>query len=111
MTTREFYSAIAKADLSVDLTDKANELLQAMDARNEKRKSSESKDKLEAAARREAVRQYLMAQSSPATRDMIAAALNITPAQASSAAARIEGVNKGIMKVGKEKYVTYSITR
>ena len=50
MTTREFYTAIVNAEnLPAELTEKATELLSAMDKSNEKRRGTETKEKKEAA--------------------------------------------------------------
>ena len=59
MTIREFYNEVINANVSEDMTNKATELLAALDARNEKRKGTESKEKKEAAERRNAVLEFL----------------------------------------------------
>ena len=43
MTTREFYNAIVSANVSAEITAKANELISALDAKNEKRKANGTK--------------------------------------------------------------------
>lgn len=112
MTTREFYSAVVSADFSAELTEKANELLSAMDARNEKRKSTESKEKKETAARKSAVLDFLTENSGkPFTRDEIAEALDITPGQVTAACKSLvadEAIVKAETKVGKARKVIYS---
>ncbi len=109
MTNREFYQSVINANISEDTTIKATELLSALDARNEKRKSTESKEKREASARRGLVLGFL--QSNPNevfTRDQIAEAVNLTPAQVTSAC-RILGdsVTKSEAKFDKAKKVVY----
>ena len=50
MTIREFYNEVINANINEDMTNKASELIAALDARNDKRKSTESKEKKEAIA-------------------------------------------------------------
>ena len=113
MTTREFYVAIAEAQVSDELTTKAQELIAALDARNEKRKSTTTKDKLEAQARREAVLNFFKSNPNEvADRDSIAAQLGITPAQVTAACKPwVEAgvVTKSEGKVGKSRKVLYSL--
>ena len=47
MTTREFYNAIVSAGISAEITAKANELISALDTKNEKRKASGTKTQKE----------------------------------------------------------------
>lgn len=111
MTTREFYTAIVNAEnLSAELTEKAAELLSAMDKSNEKRRGTETKEKKEAAARREAVLAFLKEQTEPVTRDTIAGVLDMTPAQAGAACKALGAlVAKSEIKVDKARKVAYSI--
>lgn len=110
MTTREFYVAVADSDVGEELITKAQELIAALDAKNEKRKSTETKEKKEAAARREAVLAFLKEQAEPVTRDTIAGVLNMTPAQATAACKALgELVAKSEIKVDKTRKVAYSI--
>ena len=111
MTTREFYTAIVNAEnLPAELTEKAAELLSAMDKSNEKRRSTETKEKKEAAARREAVLAFLKEQTEPITRDTIAGVLDMTPAQAGAACKALgAAVIKSEIKVDKARKVAYSI--
>lgn len=110
MTTREFYVAVLEAQFSDELTTKAAELLSALDAKNEKRKGTETKEKKEAAARREAVFAFLKEQTEPVTRDTIAGVLGMTPAQATAACKALgAAVVKSEIKVDKARKVAYSI--
>lgn len=127
MTTREFYAAIIDLTSTMEatdndmtfgpsnahpaeLTEKATELLSAMDKSNEKRRSTETKEKKEAAARREAVLAFLKEQTEPVTRDTIAGVLDMTPAQAGAACKALgELVAKSEIKVDKARKVAYSI--
>ena len=113
MTNREFYAAISTAEnLPAELIEKAAELLSKLDASNEKRKGAETKEKKEAAARKEAVLSFVREQSEPVTRDVIADKLNITPSQATAACSSF--VRSGVMKktevkVEKKPKTVYSI--
>ena len=111
MTNRDFYTAISAAEtLPAELRDKAAELLSKLDTTNEKRRSTDSKEKKEAAARREAVLAFLKEQTEPVTRDTIAGVLNMTPAQAGAACKALgELVAKSEIKVDKARKVAYSI--
>lgn len=110
MTIREFYNEVINANINEDMTAKAQELITALDTRNEKRKSMESKEKKEAAERRNAVLEFLKEQTEPVTRDTIAGVLNMTPAQASAACKSLgDMVVKVEIKVDKARKVAYSI--
>lgn len=110
MTIREFYNEVINANINDDMTAKAQELIAALDVRNEKRKSTESKEKKEAAARRDAVLEFLKVQTEPVTRDTIAGVLDMTPAQASAACKSLGNmVVKVEIKVDKARKVAYSI--
>lgn len=112
MTTREFYLAVAEAQVSEELTTKAQELIASLDAKNEKRKTTETKEKKEAASRRQAVLDFLKTAEEPTTRDTIAEALSITPGQATSACSALvrDGlVTKAEAKIDKKSKTVYSI--
>ena len=110
MTIREIYNEVINANINDDMTAKAQELIAALDVRNEKRKSTESKEKKEAAARRDAVLEFLKVQTEPVTRDTIAGVLDMTPAQASAACKSLGNmVVKVEIKVDKARKVAYSI--
>ena len=47
MTTREFYVCVANSELSDEIVAKANELIQALDRKNEKRKQVGTKNQQE----------------------------------------------------------------
>lgn len=127
MTNREFYLSVinladtgAATDSSmtfggqsvVDISHKATELLAALDARNEKRKGTESKEKKEAAERREVVLEFLKTHEGAFTRDMIAFEVDMDPAKVSGACTALikSGlVAKSEVKVEKSRKVAYSI--
>ena len=130
MTNREFYQEIINvlqvqqmegrndadlysntADCNV-LMDKALALIDALDARNEKRKNTESKEKKEAAERREVVLEFLKTHEGAFTRDMIAFEVDMDPAKVSGACTALVKsglVNKSEIKVEKSRKVAYSI--
>lgn len=113
MTTREFYTAIVNAEnLPAELTEKATELLSAMDKSNEKRRGTETKEKKEAADRRDRVRLFFETNPHEAcTRDNIAAQLSITPGQVTAACKALIEVGyltKSETKVDKARKVVYS---
>ena len=114
MTTREFLNAVVSANLSEDMTTKAKELIGSLDARNEKRKTSDSKEKREFAQRYLLVKNYFSGNDeclfTGVTRDEIAAATAMTPAQAQAVCKVLVTsgtILKGEAKVGKSKKVVY----
>ena len=113
MTIREFYNEVINANVSEDMTNKATELLAALDARNEKRKGTESKEKKEAAERRNAVLEFLKAHKGEwFTRDQIAFEVDMDPAKVSGACTTLiksDLVAKSEVKVEKSRKVAYSI--
>lgn len=112
MTIREFYNEVINANVSEDMTNKATELLAALDARNEKRKGTESKEKKEAAERREVVLEFLKTHEGAFTRDQISFEIDMDPAKVTGACTTLikEGlVVKSEVKVEKSRKVAYSI--
>lgn len=114
MTTREYFQAVLDAHLSDEMDAASKTLIEKLDARNEKRKSTESKAKKEVAARYEVVAKFLTEnKGNEFTRDAIAEACGITVGQAQSAAlALVRGgiAKKSEVKVDKTRRVVYSIT-
>lgn len=112
MTTREFYQSVIEANINDDLTAKATELVASLDARNEKRKSAESKEKRESAERRHSVLEFLKAHEGAFTRDQIAFEIDLDPAKVTGACTALvkDGlVTKSEIKVEKSRKVAYSI--
>ena len=111
MTIREFYQSVIDSNINDELTNKASELLSALDARNEKRKSTDSKEKKEAAARRDKVLGFLTENKGQQfTRDALSFALDITPGQAQAACkALADAIVKTEVKIDKARKVVYSI--
>jgi DNA-binding MarR family transcriptional regulator len=132
MTIREFYQEIINvlqvqqmegrndadlysntADCNV-LMDKALALIDALDARNEKRKNTETKEKKETAERRAAVLAFLKEQTEPVTRDTIAGVLDMEPAKVSGACKGLVDaglVTKSEVKVEKARKIAYSAVK
>jgi DNA-binding MarR family transcriptional regulator len=114
MTIREFYQAVIEANINDELTTKATELTAALDARNEKRKGTETKEKKETAERRAAVLAFLKEQTEPVTRDTIAGVLEMEPAKVSGACKGLVDaglVTKSEVKVEKARKVAYSAVK
>lgn len=112
LTAREMLTAVINGNVTPSVIHKAQEMLNALDARNAKRKSADSKGKREVAERVRAVREFFTTSPVTAwTRDDVAAACGITPAQATAACAVLvtEGhIVKATVKVGKAKRIAYS---
>jgi hypothetical protein len=124
MTTREFYvNVLDLIDVIVSddptgcvdtdaMAAKARELIASPDASNEKRRSTETKEKKEAADRRYRVQAFF--ETNPhevCTRDNIAAQLSITPGQVTAACKALIEVGyltKSEAKVDKARKVVYS---
>ena len=111
MTTREYFTAVLNAHLSDEMDAASKTLLQKLDEKNAKRASADSKEKKEAAARRNAVLEFLQAHKGEVfTRDAIAEATGVSPAAVSSAVKALgEQVSKTEIKVDKTKRVAYTI--
>lgn len=118
MTTREFYTAVIAFfngnplpyATENELAEKARELIAVLDAKNEKRKSSESKEKVASRERRESVLASLT--EVPQSADAIAETLGISVGQSRSALGTLvrEGVaDKAEVKVGKVRKMMYTL--
>lgn len=112
MTTREFLNAVIEGKVDASVIDKAKSMLVSLDARNEKRKSTESKEKKEAAARRELVLNFLTENEGAFTREQIAEAVGFEPSKVTGACTALvkEGlVSKSKVKVDKTEKMAYSV--
>ena len=112
MTIREFYQTVLDAHISEDMDKASVELIAKLDARNEKRKSADSKAKRESADRRALVLSFLSTNEGVFTRDAIAEATALTVGQVSSACKALidDGkVVKSEVKVDKTKKIAYSV--
>ena len=112
MTIREFYNEVINANINEDMTNKASELIAALNARNDKRKSTESKEKKETAERRKVVLEFLKTHDGAFTRDQISFEIDMDPSKVTGACTALikEGlVVKSEVKVEKSRKVAYSI--
>ena len=110
MTTREYFQTVLDAHISDDMDKTSAELIAKRDARNEKRKSADSKSKRESADRRAVVLDFLKGNEGQFTRDDIASATNLTPAQVTAACKALgDAVKKSEVKVDKARKVVYSL--
>lgn len=112
MTNREFFVAVLSANVSDELNTKAQELIDSLDKRNDKRKSAESKEKKETAERRQKVLDFLKNNEGVFTREDIAEGCELTASQVTSACSALckaELITKSEIKVDKARKVAYSI--
>lgn len=112
MTTREFLVAVMACDIDSALVTKASEMLASLDAKNEKRRSADSKEKRETMARKSKVVEFFNTHEGQFTRDDVATACDITAGQAGSACSALvkeEILVKSEIKVDKKKRVVYSL--
>ena len=112
MTTREFYLSIINGTVSDETIAKASEMLSALDARNEKRKGADSKEKRETRERVQKVLDFLCDhQGESFTRDDIASAIGLSVGQVTAACKPIvvDGtITRAETKVGKTRKVVYT---
>lgn len=116
MTTRELYNAVINTldeygtDSAIDLAVEMRGLVSKLDARNEKRKSAESKEKRESASRRETVLNSL--SETPLFAETIADANGLSVGQVRSALSALvrEGkASKMEVKGGKSRKMAYTL--
>lgn len=112
MTTRDFLNAVINGDISENVVSKANEMLVALDARNEKRRTSDSKEKQASASRRDAVLAFLREHEGAFTRDQIANEIGMEPSKVTGACTSLVTngyIVKSKVKVDKSVHVAYSV--
>jgi len=110
MTTREYFQTVLDAHLSEDMDAASLKLIASLDARNEKRKSADSKAKRETADRKTAVLEFLKANEGQFTRDEIAAATGLSVGQVTAACKGLgDAVTKAEVKIDKARKVVYSL--
>ena len=110
MTNREFLTSVIYAHISEDMDAKANDLLIAMNAKNEKRKSSESKEKKAVIDRRNIVLSILSAE--PASAEAIAEKSGLSVGQVRSALTALVKAELAVkmeVKSGKTRKMNYSL--
>ena len=111
ITARKYFQSVLDAHISDEMDALSAKYIAGLDARNEKRKSADSKEKREVRARVESVKNFLDGHKGEwFTRDQIAEAVGVSGAQVSSACKTLgEYVTKGETKVDKTKRVVYSV--
>ena len=111
ITARQYFQNVLDAHLSDEMDALSAKYIAGLDARNEKRKSADTKEKREVRARVESVRDFFDAHKGEwFTRDQIAEAVGISGAQAVAACKALgEYITKGEAKVDKTKRVVYCI--
>ena len=111
ITARQYFQNVLDAHLSDEMDALSVKYIAGLDARNEKRKSADSKEKREVRARADAVKAFLMTHiGEQFTRDAIAEGCGITAGQAQSACKALgEIVTKSEVKIDKVRRVVYSI--
>ena len=123
MTMREFYQNVLNTcgttvspwgEYEEQIVDICHKQITALDARNEKRKSADSKEKREVAQRVLLVQNFFKGNDDKlftgVTRDEIAEATAMTPAQAQAACKTLVAmgrIHKGEAKIGKSKRTVY----
>ena len=123
MTMREFYQNVLNTcgttaspwgEDEEQIVDICHKQIAALDARNEKRKSMDSKEKREVAQRVLLVQNFFKGNDEKlftgVTRDEIAEATAMTPAQAQAACKTLVTmgrIHKGEAKIGKSKRTIY----
>lgn len=117
MTTRMYFQAVLDAHISDEMDALSVKYIQALDARNEKRKSADSKEKREVAQRVLLVQNFFKGNDEKlftgVTRDEIAEATAMTPAQAQAACKTLVTmgrIHKGEAKIGKSKRTVYFLS-
>ena len=115
MTTREYFQAVLDAHISAEMDEASRILIGKLDKKNLQRKSTLTKDQKEAAARKDAVLNFFYSnQEHPMTRDEIATALGMSPAQVTAACKPFvaEGaIVKAEAKIGKSRRIVYTMPR
>lgn len=112
MTTREYFQAVLDAHISADMDEASRILIDKLDARNAKRKTTETKEQKAAKERVQAVVSFLYDhQGESFTRDTIAEAIKATPSQVTAACKSLvaEGtIIKTEAKIDKARKMVYT---
>ena len=111
ITARQYFQNVLDAHLSDEMDALSAKYIAGLDARNEKRKSADSKAKRETASRKTAVLNWLKTNEGQHTRDAIAEGTGLTVGQCQSAALALVGdglVEKSEVKIDKSKRTVYS---
>lgn len=112
ITARQYFQTVLDAHLSDEMDKLSAKYIAGLDARNEKRKSADSKEKLAARERATAVLNFLSEHKGENfTRDAIAENVGISAGQASAACKTLgDIITKSEVKIDKAKRVVYSVT-
>ena len=112
MTTREYFQAVLDAHISADMDEASRILIDKLDARNAKRKTTETKEQKAAKERVQAVLTFLCDhQGESFTRDAIAKAIKATPSQVTAACKGLVAdstIIKAEAKIAKGRKVVYT---
>lgn len=113
MTTREYFTAVLNAHISDEMDSVSVQMIERLDAKNAKRKSTDTKEKVAARERKQAVLAFLHEhEGSALTRDEIAAEVGVTVGQVSAACKSLVAdglVTKSEVKVDKSRKMAYSL--
>ena len=111
ITARQYFQNVLDAHISDEMDALSVKYIAGLDARNEKRKSADSKEKREVRARVESVKDFFDNHKNEwFTRDQIADAVGISGAQVTAACKALgEYIRKGETNVDKSKRVVYSL--
>lgn len=111
ITARQYFQNVLDAHISDEMDALSAKYIAGLDARNEKRKSADTKEKREVRARVEAVKGFFDGHKGEwFTRDQIAEAVGISGAQVTAACKALgEYITKSEAKVDKAKRVVYSV--
>lgn len=112
MTYRDYFNNVLNANISDEMNASSLEFLQKLDAKNEKRKATPSKEKVEAFERRNAIRMFLISHEGTFTRDQIAEELGMTVGQVSGACKVLvdnNEISKTELKIDKGRKMGYYV--
>lgn len=111
MTTREYFQTVLDAHISDEMDAASRQLIQKLDDKNAKRKTTETKEKREASARRGLVLGFFQSHPDEVfTRDAIAEAVKVSPAQVTAACKMLlaeDSITKSEAKIDKARRVVY----
>ena len=111
ITARQYFQNVLDAHISDEMDALSAKYIAGLDARNEKRKNADTKEKREVAIRRERVLQYLAEHKGESfTRDQIAEGAGVTKGEASAACKALgDAVSKAEVKIDKARRVVYTL--
>ena len=113
MTSREYFVAVLNAHISDEMDTVSTQMIERLDAKNAKRKATDSKEKIASRERRESVLEFLKENSEHIyTRDEIAEHVGISAGQVSAACKVLVAdglVTKSEVKVDKSRKMAYTL--